>query len=85
MLLTLLHSGFKLCRNLAHFHHEIEKVKIIFENNDYSKTFGDFCIKKYLDKVSIKEEELREASKEGIYLRPFFYLKKITATENLFS
>ena len=45
-----------ICSNFERFHHEIDKLKTIFENNGYPKSFVDFCIKKYLDKVFIKKE-----------------------------
>ena len=72
MLFTLLHRAFKLCSNFEHFHQEIDKLKNIFENNGYPKSFVDFCIKKYLDKVFIKKEVILKASKkELICVLPF--------------
>ena len=60
---TLLHRGLKLGANLEFFH---------FENNGYPKGFPDLCIKKYLDKVFIKEEIVLKASKkELICVLPF--------------
>ena len=56
LLFILLHRTIKLCSNFALFPPEIDKLKTIFENNDYPKSFVDFCIKKYLDKVFIKKE-----------------------------
>ena len=56
LLFTLLHRAFKLCSNSERFHQEIDKLKTIFENKGYPKSFVDFCIKKYLDKVFIKKE-----------------------------
>ena len=61
MLFTLLHRAFKLCSNFECFHQEIDKLKTIFENNGYPKSFVDFCIKKYLDKVFIKKESSTES------------------------
>ena len=47
-------------------------LKTIFENNGYPKSFVDFCIKKYLDKVFIKKEVVLKASKkELICVLPF--------------
>ena len=37
LLFTLLHRAFKLCSNFERFHQEIDKLKTIFENNDYPK------------------------------------------------
>ena len=72
MLFTLLHRAFKLCSNFERFHQEIDKLKTIFENNSYPKSFVDFCIKKYLDKVFIKKEVVLKASKkELICILPF--------------
>ena len=51
LLFTLLQRAFKLCSNFERFHQEIDKLKTIFENNGYPKSFIDFCINKYLDKV----------------------------------
>ena len=44
LLFTLLHRTFKLCSNFERFHQEIDKLKTIFENNGYPKSFVDFCI-----------------------------------------
>ena len=63
---TLLHRAFKLCSNFERFHLEIDKLKTIFENNGYLKSFVDFCIKKYLDKVFIKKEVVLKASKKEL-------------------
>ena len=72
LLFTLLHRAFKLCSNFDRFHQEIDKLKTIFENNGYPKSFVDFCIKKYLDKVFIKKEVVLKASKkELICVLPF--------------
>ena len=67
LLFTLLHRAFKLCSNFELFHQEIYKLKTIFENNGYPKSFIDLCIKKYLDKVFIKKEVVVKASKKGTY------------------
>ena len=66
LLFTLLHRAFKLCSNCERFHQEIDKLKTIFENNGYPKSFVDFCIKKYLDKVFIKKEVVLKASKKEL-------------------
>ena len=51
---------------------EIDKLKTIFENKIYPKSFVDFCIKKYLDKVFIEKEVVLKASiKELICGLPF--------------
>ena len=72
LLFTLLHKVFKLCSNFERFHQEIDKLKTKFENNGYPKSFVDFCIKKYLDKVFIKREVVLKASKkELICVLPF--------------
>ena len=60
LLFTLLHRALHLC---SKFSSGIDKLQIIFENNDYPKSFVDFCIKKYLDKVFIKKEVVLKASK----------------------
>ena len=86
MLFTLLHRAFKLCSNFERFHQEIDKLKTIFENNGYPKSFVDFCIKKYLDKAFIiKAFIIKALIIKGTYLRPSFSWKKVNATENLFS
>ena len=63
---TLLHRAFKLCSNFELFHQEIDKLKTIFENNGYPKSFVGLCIKKYLDKVFIKKEVVLKASKKEL-------------------
>ena len=50
LLFTLLHRAFKLCSNFERFHQEIGKLKTVFENNGYPKSFVNFCIKKYLER-----------------------------------
>ena len=32
------------------FHQEINKLEVVFQNNDFPKSFVDLYIKKYLDK-----------------------------------
>ena len=72
LLFTLLHRAFKLGSYFERFHQEIDKLKTIFENNGYLKSFVDFCIKKYLDKVFIKKKVVLNASKkELICVLPF--------------
>ena len=72
LLFTLLHRAFKLCSNFERFHLEIDKLKTIFENNGYPKSFVDFCFKKYLGKVFIKKKVVLKASKkELICVLPF--------------
>ena len=67
-----IHRAFKLCSNFERFHQGIDKLKTIFENNGYPKSFVDFCIKKYLDKVFIKKKVVLKASKkELICVLPF--------------
>ena len=44
LLFTLLHTAFKLCSNFELFHQEIDKLKTIFENSGYRKSFVDFYI-----------------------------------------
>ena len=66
LLFTLLHRAFKLCSNVERFHQEIDKLKTIFENNGYSKSFADFCIKKYLDKVFIKKKVVLKAPEKEL-------------------
>ena len=84
LLFTLLHRAFKLCSDFERFHQEIDKLKTIFENNGYAKSFVDFCIKNYLDKV-LKKESGTENLEKRTYLRPSFSWKKGNATENSFS
>ena len=72
LLFRLLHRAFKLCSNFERFHLEIDKLKTIFENNGYPKSFVDLRIKKYLDKVFIKEKlVLKAPQKELICVLPF--------------
>ena len=47
-------------------HLETDKLKTIFENNGCPKSFVDFCIKKYLDKVLIKKKAALKASKKEL-------------------
>ena len=77
LLFTLLHSAFKLCSNFERFHQEIDKSKTIFENNGYPKSFVDFCIKKYLDNVFIKESSAESLEKKLICVLPFLGKKSM--------
>ena len=78
MLFTLLHRAFKFCSIFELFHHEIDKWKIIFENNGYPKGFVDFCLKKYLDKVFIRKEVvLKVSKKERKCVLPFIGKKSL--------
>ena len=56
LLFTLLHRAFKLCSNFERFHQEIDKLKTIFQNNGYPKSYVYFCIKKYSDKAFTKKK-----------------------------
>ena len=76
LLFTLLHRAFKLCSDFELLHQEIDKLKIIFESNGYPKSFVDFCIKKYLDKVFIKKEVVLKASKNELICVLLFIVKK---------
>ena len=76
LLFTLLHWAFKLCPNFEHFHQEIDKLKTIFKNNGYPKSFVDFCIKKYLDNVFIKKKVVLKASKKEMICVLLFLGKK---------
>ena len=72
ILFTLLHRAFKVCSNFELLHQEIDKLKTIFKDNGYPKSFFDLCIKKYLNKVFIKKDVVLKASKkELIYVLPF--------------
>ena len=78
LVFTLLHRAFKLCSNFEIFHQEIDKLKTLFENNSYPKSFVDLCIKTYLDKVSIKKEVVLKASKkELVCVLPFIRNKSL--------
>ena len=72
LLFTLLHRAFKLCSNFERFHQEIDKLKTIFENNGYPKSFVDFCIKKVLRQGFYKKESSTESLEKRNYLRPSF-------------
>ena len=73
---TLLHRAFKLWSNFERFHQEIDKLKNIFENNGYPKSFVDFGIKKYLDKVFIKKKVVLKVSKKDLICVLPFVTKK---------
>ena len=78
LLFMLLHRAFKLCSNFERFQQEIDNLKTIFEISSYHKSFVDFCIKKYLDKVFIKKEIVLKASKkELICVLPFLGKKSM--------
>ena len=79
LVFTLLYKAFKLCLNFELSHDEINKLKIVFENNGYPKSFADWYIKKYLDKIFIKKVILNVSKWELIFVLPFREtLKKIT-------
>ena len=67
---------FKLCANFELLHQEINKLKSIFENNGYPKSFVNCCIKKYLDKIFIKKEVVLKASKKELICVLSFLGKK---------
>ena len=68
----------KLVSSFELFHQEIDKLKIIFQNNGYPKSFVDFCIKNNLDQVFIKKEAVLKASKmELICVLPFIGKKSL--------
>ena len=67
---------FKLCANFELLHQEINKLKSIFENNGYPKSFVNWCIKKYLDKIFIKKEVVLKASKKELICVLSFLGKK---------
>ena len=71
LLFTLLHRSFRLRSNFERFHQKIDKLKTIFENNNYPKSFLDLCIKKYSEKVFIKKKLVLKASKELICVLSF--------------
>ena len=77
-LFTLLHRAFKICSNSESFHQEIDNLRTVFENNGYPKSFVDFCVKKYLDKVFIKKKVVLKVSKKGlICVLPFLRKKSM--------
>ena len=82
---TLLHRAFKLCSSLKLLHHEIEKLKTNFGKNSYPKSFVDFCVKKYLDKVFYKKKELvlNAPKKELICVLPFIGKKSLQLRNRL--
>ena len=73
---TLLHKAFKLCSNFEPFHQEIDRLKTIFENNGYPKTFVDICIKKCLDKIPIKMRRSTESFKKELICVLSFIVNK---------
>ena len=58
------------------FYQEIDKLKTIFENNGYPKSFDNFCSKKYLDKVFTNKEVVLIASKKLLICVFLFIGKK---------
>ena len=66
LLFTLLHRAFRLCPNFEFFHQEIHKLKNTFENKGRPKSFGNLCIKTYIDKFFIKREVVLKASKKKL-------------------
>ena len=76
MLFTLLHKAFKLCSNFERFYQETDKLKTSFENNGYPKSFADFCIKKYSDKVFIEKKIMLKTSKKELLSVLLFLRKK---------
>ena len=78
MLFTLLHRKFKLCSNFELFHQETDKLKTVFKNKGYPKSFVDLCIKMYWDKVFIKKEVVLKAfKKQTICVLPFIGNKSL--------
>ena len=66
------------------FHQEINKLEVVFQNNDFPKSFVNFYIKKYLDKKLNKFDLVCKTSERSLFV--FFILsEKITSTENSFT
>ena len=60
------------------FHQAIENFKKIFRQNRYPVNFANFCIKKYLDNLYVKEEVFLLASKRQLtFVLPFFGKKSL--------
>ena len=53
---TLLYRGFSLCSNVEKFHQDISSLKSAFKSNGYTKNFINSCIKKFLDKLFVKNK-----------------------------
>ena len=83
---TPLQQAFKHCSNFERYHQGIDKLKIIFKNNGYRKSFVDICIKTYLGtvhKILIKKTNLKISKREPICV--LFYIgKKVTVIETSF-
>ena len=66
-------QAFKLCSNFELFYQEIDKLKTIFENNGYPKSFVDLCMKVFMK----KEVVLKASKKELICILPFIGNKSL--------
>ena len=51
LIFTLLHRCFSLVSDFSKFHLEVETLKQILLKNEYSKTFIDTCVSKFLNKL----------------------------------
>ena len=72
LIFTLLHRCFSLVSDFSKFHLEFETLKQILLKNEYSKTFIDTCVSKFLNKLFTDNTVvLTVPKKELIIILPF--------------
>ena len=54
LLFTLLHRAYRISSSYVNFHEEIEKLKLIWQKNNFPVYFIDKCIQKFLDKLFVR-------------------------------
>ena len=79
--LLYLQRIFNFFSNFELFYHEIDKLETIFEKNSYTKSFIDFCVRKYLHKNFINKE--RASKKVLIQILSFIGKKPLQLRTHL--
>ena len=75
---TLLHRAYTLCSDYGKLHEEINKLKMIWQKNNFPLSFIDRCIKKFLDKLFIKRNTSKPVSNKKEVMICLVFLGKIS-------
>ena len=66
-----------VCSDYGRFHEEVNKLKVIWQKNDFPLFFIDRCVKKFLDKLFVKKTSDNSTQKKEVIF-PMVFLGKIT-------
>ena len=79
---TLLHRAYTICSDYNRLHQEIEKLKTIWQKNSFPLSFIDRCVKKFLDKLFVKNNSSKPASsKKEVLICTEFLGKNLHSNE----